>query len=24
LMHEGKILADGPKDIVLKKLQGGS
>lgn len=23
LMHEGKIIADGPKDQVLKKLQGG-
>jgi ATP-binding cassette subfamily C protein LapB len=23
LMHEGKIVADGPKEQVLKKLQGG-
>jgi ATP-binding cassette subfamily C protein LapB len=23
LMHEGKIIADGPKDQVLKKLQTG-
>jgi ATP-binding cassette subfamily C protein LapB len=23
LMHEGKIIADGPKDQVLKKLQSG-
>jgi ATP-binding cassette subfamily C protein LapB len=23
LMHEGKIIADGPKEEVLKKLQAG-